>query len=62
MKFLIRKASDFGNNGEFKDFSTIDELMKFRESVRCDLIISDSYDAASDEYVPCIIVYDDYIE
>ncbi len=62
MKFLVRKASDFDNNGEFKDFFTIDELMKFRELVKHDVIITACYDALTDEYVPAILIYDDYIE
>ena len=62
MKFLVRKASGFGTNGEFKEFSTIDELMKFRELVKHDVIITDCYDALTDEYVPTILIYDDYVE
>lgn len=63
MTFKITKTSDW-DYSEFKEISTIEELMAFRDEVDKELIITD-FDNSSTTYEPykwCIEIYDDYRE
>lgn len=63
MTFKITKTSD-ETYSEFKEISTIEELMAFRDEVDKELIITD-FDNSSNAYEPykwCIEIYDTYRE
>ena len=61
MEFIIRKASSF-DYAEKKTFTSLEEIMDFKKSIKQDLLITDCYYAETDSYVPCLLIYDDYIE
>lgn len=63
MTFKITKSSDY-TYSEFKEISTIEELMAFRDEVDEDLIITDfdNSSATYERYKWCIEIYDEYRE
>lgn len=67
MKFVIQRTSSDELYESIENFETIDQLMKFREQVKHDLIITDNFFRG--EFVPeiadipyAIEIYDDYRE
>lgn len=63
MTFKITKTSD-NTYSEFKEISTIEELIAFKEEVGKELIITD-FDNSSDCYEPykyCIEIYNGHRE
>lgn len=68
MKFVIQRTSSDELYESIKNFETVDQLMKFKEQVENDLIITDNFFYKRD-FAPeiadipyTIEIYDDYRE
>ena len=57
MKFLVERASLYKENPTYKEFSTVEELCDFVDSVGQDVIIERCLDGSKK-----LLIYDDYIE
>ena len=68
MKFVIQRTSSNKPYESIKNFETIDQLIKFKEQVKNELVITDNF-FYKENFVPeiadipyAIEIYDDYRE